>query len=170
MPTQSWALYHMRVSTSADLAGAWRTFGGLSAQLNQPPVGLNIATTDAIAIALAYDRMVREFLAERARSRSETTIGESYFYDSLSAGNTALEIRSTDGDPRFDTKTKPGPKQKPKKEPKKGRKHNAAPPILKNAHRIANLVLALDRVDSLVPRHEGAPRNERRRNGGAQLL
>ena len=61
---------------ASDLVGTWRTFVGHASLLNQLPIVRNIYTTD---IALSYDRIVRDFLADRARSRSESTMGESYF-------------------------------------------------------------------------------------------
>ena len=55
LPLSAWLLYQMRFIFSADLCGAWSTFGGLSAQLNHLSIVLHLATTEAIGTALTYD-------------------------------------------------------------------------------------------------------------------
>ena len=72
---QAWLLYRMRFLIAADLAGAWAGFGGLAAQLNHLAIVMNISITDSVSIALPYGRLVRDFLAERARPRHEMTLG-----------------------------------------------------------------------------------------------
>ena len=108
-------LYRLRSLISADFSGAWASFGGLAAQLNHLAIAINISVIDTAAIALAYGRMVREFLVERARARREMALGDSYFFDFLSVENAALKLRATAEQPR--------PSQVPK-QPKAGTKKN----------------------------------------------
>ena len=56
---------------AADLAGAWSGFGGLADRLNYLDIAMNISLTDSADVALFYGRLVREFLAERARPRRD---------------------------------------------------------------------------------------------------
>ena len=60
----------MRFLIAADGAGAWSGMGGLAAQLNLLAIGMNISITDSAAVAMSYGRLVREFLADRARRES----------------------------------------------------------------------------------------------------
>ena len=99
IPTQAWLLYRLRFVIAADLAGAWSAFGGMAAQLNHLSIIMNISITDSAAIALSYDRLVREFLAEKDRSRQEVN-STTYFADFLSVGNPALKIRAMAEHPR----------------------------------------------------------------------
>ena len=66
IPMQAWLLYQLRFLIAADVSGAWAGFGGLSDQLNHLAIVMNISITDSADVALSYDRLVREFLAERA--------------------------------------------------------------------------------------------------------
>ena len=100
IPMQAWLQYQLRFWIAADLAEAWAGFGGLSAQLNLLDIVMNISITDSAAVALSYGHLVREFLAERARSRYEMTLGGSFFIDFLTVGNPATKLRATAVNPR----------------------------------------------------------------------
>ena len=84
IPMQAWLLYHLGFSIAADIAGDWASFGGLAARLNHLSIAMNIAVTDSSFMALSYDRLVREFLAESPRPRDESAIGDTFFGDFLS--------------------------------------------------------------------------------------
>ena len=99
IPMQAWLLYQLRFLVAADLAGAWSAFGGLAAQLNHLSIVMNMSIVDSATVALAYDRLVREFLAERARSRHELN-GPSFFSDFLSVENPALKLKALAEHPR----------------------------------------------------------------------
>ena len=60
---------------------------------------MNISIVDSASVALSYDRLVREFLAERARSRHEIA-GPNFFGEFLSVGNPALKLRALAEHPR----------------------------------------------------------------------
>ena len=89
IPMQAWLLYQMRFLIAADLACAWSGFCGLAAQLNRLAIVMNISLTDSAAVAMPYGRLVREFLAGRARSRHGNTIGGNFRGDVLSVWNPA---------------------------------------------------------------------------------
>ena len=99
IPMQAWLLYQLRFIVAADLAGAWSAFGGMAAQLNHLSIVINMSVVDSATVALAYDRLVREFLAERARSRHELN-GPSFFSDFLSVENPALKLKALAENPR----------------------------------------------------------------------
>ena len=46
VPLNAWVLYRIRFIFTADVCGAWPSFGGLSAQLNRLSIALHIATTE----------------------------------------------------------------------------------------------------------------------------
>ena len=72
IPTQAWILYRLRFLIAADLAGAWSGYGGLDSQIRRLDIVIHISIADAhFDVASAYGRLVREFLAERGRSRRE---------------------------------------------------------------------------------------------------
>ena len=75
IPLREWPLYQMRVLLTAEMVGAPTTFGGLATSWGHLAIALNIATTDSIAIAFAYGRLVNLHLEEKARARAETTLG-----------------------------------------------------------------------------------------------
>ena len=79
VPTQAWMLYQMRLLLTAELMGALSTFGGLPADLAHLSIVLNLATTDSVAVAMVYGRLVKQNLEENARARSEATLGGGYF-------------------------------------------------------------------------------------------
>ena len=62
VPIQALILYQLRFLTTAELLGALSTFGGLAAGINPLSIVLNIATTDTITVALAYERLVKQHL------------------------------------------------------------------------------------------------------------
>ena len=99
IPTHARLLYQLRFLISADSAGAWSGFGGLDAQLNHLSIVMNISIVDSASAALSYGRLVREFLAERARSRREIS-GPSFFSDFPLIGNPALKLKALAEHPR----------------------------------------------------------------------
>ena len=60
---------------------------------------MNISIVDSASVALPYGRLVREFLAERARSRHELT-GPNFFGDFPSVENPSLKLRALAEHPR----------------------------------------------------------------------
>ena len=56
---QSWITYSMRFILVGDLTSAWKTFGGISAQLTHIGAVLNIATLENVTIAMTYDAKIR---------------------------------------------------------------------------------------------------------------
>ena len=99
IPMQAWLLYQLRFIIAADLAGAWSGFGGMAAQLNHLSIVMNISIVESASVALSYDRLVREFLSERARSRHEIS-GPNFFGDFLSVENPALKLKALAEHPR----------------------------------------------------------------------
>ena len=57
---------------TADLCDDWLPFGGLAAQLNNLSIILHLATTESIAVALAYDSILPAHLGELARANRTT--------------------------------------------------------------------------------------------------
>ena len=68
---QAWLLHSTRFIFSADLCGAWATFGGLAAQLSGLAVVLSMAVTESAQTAIEYDRKLRNYASEMARERME---------------------------------------------------------------------------------------------------
>ena len=68
---QAWLLHSIRFIFSADLCGAWATFGGLAAQLSGIAVVLAMAVTESAQTAIEYDRKLRNYASEMARERME---------------------------------------------------------------------------------------------------
>ena len=87
-------MYRMRFIFAADICGAWLPFGGLSAQLNNFPVLLHLATTENIATPMAYDSLLSAHLAESARARAERTVGAVDFADLLSTERARSQIQA----------------------------------------------------------------------------
>ena len=56
---QAWIAYSLRFILAGDLTSAWKTFGGLSAQLTHMGTALNIATLENATIAMTYDQKIR---------------------------------------------------------------------------------------------------------------
>ena len=100
IPMQARLLYQLRFPIAADLAGAWSIFCGLAEQLNRLAIAMNIAITDSASMDLSYDRLEREFLAERDRSRHENAIGVNFSIDSISVENQAMKLRALAEHPR----------------------------------------------------------------------
>ena len=119
---QAWLLYRLRFSIAPDLAEAWAGFGGLAAQLNHLAIVMNISIADSAAVALSYGRLVRGFLAERARSRHEMTLGDSFFSDFLSVENPDTKLRATAANPR--SAPQPQPKNVTKEQPNAKKKND----------------------------------------------
>ena len=95
LPLQAWLLYQLRFLITAELLGALATFGGLPASLAHLAIVLNLATTDSVAVAMVYDRLVKQHLEEKARARAETTLGEGYFSSFLATENAAFRLQAT---------------------------------------------------------------------------
>ena len=73
VPFQAWLLYQLRFIMTAEVCGAWQLFGGLTAQLNHLSIVLHLSTVETMAVALSYDRLVKAFLAEKARAREDNS-------------------------------------------------------------------------------------------------
>ena len=56
---------------------------------------LNLATTDSVAVAMVYDRLVKQHLEEKARARAETTLGGGYFASFLATENAAFRLQAS---------------------------------------------------------------------------
>ena len=104
-----------------------------------------------------------EELARVRKRHSATRI----FYDFLPTGNPASNLRTKAGNPRFNTKTKPDPKQKPKRETEKNSKNFADLLLIGNVLLIVNLRADLipTQTGALAHRLVTAHRNGMRRSG-----
>ena len=69
MPFHGWAIYRLRLIFTADVCGAWLTFGGLAAQLNHLSAALHLSATESISTSLIYDQLLSAHMVELARSR-----------------------------------------------------------------------------------------------------
>ena len=85
-------LYRMRFIFAADLCGAWSSFGGIAAQLNNLSLILHLATTESIAAALLYDSLLSDHLEELARSRAERSAAVIDFNEFLSVAQTRFNL------------------------------------------------------------------------------
>ena len=94
MPIQASVLYQLRFLLTAEILGALSTFGGFPASLAHLSIVLNMATTDSAAVAMVYDRLVKQHLEEKARDRAETTIGGGYFSSFVATENAAFRLQS----------------------------------------------------------------------------
>ena len=108
IPMQAWLLYQLGFLIAADLAGTWSGFGGLASQLNHLSIVMKISIVESASVALSYDRLIREFLAERARSRHEIT-GPNFFGEFSSVGNPDLKLRALAEHPRVTAMPKDQP-------------------------------------------------------------
>ena len=77
-------LYRLRFIFTADLCGAWSSFGGIVAQFNNLSVILHLATTETISAALIYDSLLSAHLEELARARQERSAAQVDFAELLS--------------------------------------------------------------------------------------
>ena len=68
---QAWALYNLRFIIAGGFSGAWRTFGGISAQLTHFGLILNIAEVENSTIAMGYGENFRLEAAQMARMRAD---------------------------------------------------------------------------------------------------
>ena len=66
---QQYMLNYLRLVLAGDLAGAWASFGGLSAQMTHLGTLLAIASTENAMTAMAYDRAVRTTIETNSRKR-----------------------------------------------------------------------------------------------------
>ena len=94
VPIRAWILYQLRFFITAELLGALATFGGFSDGINHLSIVLNFATTETIAVSLAYDRLVKQHLEEKARSRAETSHEDGYCDAFLAAGNASFRLQA----------------------------------------------------------------------------
>ena len=92
-PIQAFILYRVRFLIAAELLGSLPTFGGIAGGINHLSIMPNIATTDAIDVALAYDRLVRQHLEEKDRDRPEAAPLVGYCDSFLSDGNDSFFCR-----------------------------------------------------------------------------
>ena len=99
VPIQAWILYQLRFLPTAELLGALSTFGGFGAGINHLSIVLNIATTDTIAVSLAYGRLVKTHLEEKAMSRDETTLAADFFSPVLPSGDAAFRAHAVESAP-----------------------------------------------------------------------
>ena len=68
---QAWISYSLRFILAGDLASAWKTFGGIAAQLSHLGTVLNIATLENATIAMTYDAKVRHHAHELSKMREK---------------------------------------------------------------------------------------------------
>ena len=87
-------LYRIRFILTSDLLGAWRDFGGLSAQLNHVSILLHMVTTEATTTALVYDGLISSHLEELARPRANKTAGAVDFHDLLSNEHARFKLQA----------------------------------------------------------------------------
>ena len=66
---QSRSAYSLRFILAGDLTSAWKTFGGLSAQLTHLGAVLNIATLENATIAMAHDSKIWTYANELSKFR-----------------------------------------------------------------------------------------------------
>ena len=128
VPIQAWVLYQLRFLLTAELLGALSTFGGFGAGVNHLSIVLNIATTDTIAVALAYNRLVTTFLEEKARSRDETALAADFFSSFLSNENAAFRGQAAVESAPRPVSPKAAPPVTPKNPPQ------AEPPAPRHQH------------------------------------
>ena len=89
-------MYRARFIFTSDICGAWPPYGGLSAQPNNFPAPLYLATTENVAVALAYDDRQSSHLAETALARAGRAIGAVDFADLLSTDRSRLKAQAID--------------------------------------------------------------------------
>ena len=87
-------LYRMRFIFAADLCGAWSSFGGIAAQLNNLSLILHLATTESIAAALLYDGLLSAHLEEMARPRAERPAAVIGLSELLSVEQTRFKLQA----------------------------------------------------------------------------
>ena len=69
LPFQAYLLFQMRFILAGQICSAWSQFGGFSAQMNAHAVLLNIAISDNVGVAIAYDMQIRKHISHLARQR-----------------------------------------------------------------------------------------------------
>ena len=94
LPISTWMLYRIRFIFTADLCGAWSSFGGIVAQFNNLSIILHLATTESISAALIYDGLLTAHLEELARARQERPAAQVDFADLLSTEQTRFKIQA----------------------------------------------------------------------------
>ena len=92
LPFHAWAPYRFRFMIAADLCAAWTPFGGLAARPNNVAIILNLAATESISVALAYDSILSAHLGEL--SRADRVSGAVDFADLLSSGKQRFKIHA----------------------------------------------------------------------------
>ena len=116
LPFSDWALYRLRFIFTADICGAWSSFGGVAAQLNALSAVLNIAVTDNIQAALTYGHLLSSHLGELARSRVERSDGRFDFASLLSNEQLRFKQQALAQTAASSASDKPLGKEKVKKE------------------------------------------------------
>ena len=81
-------------SDGRNARSALSSFGGLPASLAHLAIVLIMATTDSVAVAMAYGRLAKQHLEAKARARAETTLGGGYFASFLAAENAAFRLQA----------------------------------------------------------------------------
>ena len=67
---QAWTLYNLRFINAGVLTGAWRTFGGIAAQMSHFGLILNMAVVENATIAMAYEKNFRLEASHLVRMRT----------------------------------------------------------------------------------------------------
>ena len=92
VPTHALVLYQMRLLIAAELLGALTAFGGSAVGSNHLMISLNVDTTETIASPIAYGRLVKHHMGEKALSRPETAIGDGYVASFRTSGNAKFRL------------------------------------------------------------------------------
>ena len=152
VPFQAWLLYQLRFVFTAEICGAWQLFGGLAAQLSHLSIVLHLSTVETMAVALSYDRLVKAFLAEKARAREEGSsqqvpAAENEFSRILSTEQQHFRHQALLENPRPTAvpKKEPKPAKSIAKTPKDETKHNK--PAWKPKGQARKRSLSRDHVD-----------------------
>ena len=94
LPLNAWALYRMRFIFTADIRGAWSTFGGIAAQFNHLSIVLHLATVENIPSALLYDSVLSAHLEELDMARAEKSSESVDFAQLLSVEQTRFNLQA----------------------------------------------------------------------------
>ena len=161
LPLNAWLLYQLRFIFSADLCGAWSTFGGLSAQLNHLSVVLHLATTEAIGTALTYDQLLKAHLEELARSRANRTTGSVDFAQLLSHEQHTFKLQAIHQHVKPELPVKNKKKEKEKKEKEKEKEKTWIP---KEEYKKKMAALAAERRKNAADAASSQPKPARSRS------
>ena len=106
----------MRFILTSDICGAWSSFGGIAAQLDNLSIILHLATTESITAALLYDGLLSAHLEELARSRVERSAAVIDFSELLSVEQTRFKLQAVAQATKKDPPVEKGGKGDKKKE------------------------------------------------------